>query len=382
MTPTFTGGSRRKTDRSAYWMVAVCLGAVIATASSASAVVLKVGDTLAAGLDTLSYVDPQFQTTHVISTGGLIGEPSGLASLGAGEIILASITHDAVLRIDALDGSQQVISVGGLITGPVDVAVESNGQILVTNFDFLSQTGSLLRVDPISGAQSLVSMGGLIDIPSRMAIGATGDVFVANTDGLGSHQILSIDPLTGSATTVSSGGLLSAEISGLAIDTGGDLIVSHSDTLLHIDPANGNQQTISTGGLMTSVSDLTIDVYQDLMVSDIIGEALLRVDAVSGTQQTEASGGIHSAAPPTAIAAVLVPSLKGDVNRDGVADIADMGLIGSNWGASILTGGGPGAAAATVPVPAAAWIAAVLAGAPLRRPDRYKRDSAQRHATR
>lgn len=383
---------------------ALCAGLLLAALSSpASAAVLKVGDTLTAGVDTVSYVDPQFKTTHVVSSHGLIGSPADIVSLPGGEILLTSASNNAVLRIDALDGSQQVVSTGGLLSGPRGLAVEANGQLLVTNVDPGSQLASVLRVDPVSGAQSIVALAGLITDPGEIAINTLGQAFVLNVSNIGQPQILEVNPANGATSVVASGNFLNATLTGLDIDDSGNLIISRSDGVVSVNPVSAIQSLVTSGGFINSLSDLTIDIYDDLIVSDFAGESVLRIDETNGAQQVEASGGIHSTAPPMALAAVLEPSLPGDVDRDGVVNVVDLalagnqwgtpgtagsapsadlthdgvvgvtdlGIIAANWGATLWGTGGPAVAAdLVVPAPAAAWIAVFGIGALLRRPRR------------
>lgn len=67
---------------------------------------------------------------------------------------------DRILRIDIVTGGQSVISTGGLLQDPNGIAFDNADSLLISDHD----TMSLLLIDPQTGSQSVYWSGGIGDL--------------------------------------------------------------------------------------------------------------------------------------------------------------------------------------------------------------------------
>src|SRR4051812_30166956 len=78
-------------------------------------------------------------------------------TLRAGDIAVSDQLGSTVYRIDRLTGARTVISSGGLLAHPIGLALEANGQIVVGD----SANDIVIRIDPTTSTQTLLSSGGV-----------------------------------------------------------------------------------------------------------------------------------------------------------------------------------------------------------------------------
>jgi sugar lactone lactonase YvrE len=96
---------------------------------------------------------PSGSVWSVISTGGNLQFPEGLALDANGNVLVADANTHSVIRIAPNGGSQTIVSSGNNLAWPRGITVAPNGDIFVT--DILSK--KVLRIDPGTGAQSVLA---------------------------------------------------------------------------------------------------------------------------------------------------------------------------------------------------------------------------------
>lgn len=173
-----------------------------------------------------------------------------------------------------------------LIFTPQASAQLSLGDVLVLDQNAgLDGRGALFNVDPDSGNRTIVSdfgdntQGTLGSIPIDIAIGSNGEILVIDRlAGTSSRGLLfSIDPTNGNRTVVSNfgdanQGPLGFNLSGIAIDSSGNIMV--------IDQDSGTDTNSGSGGRLFRVDGVTGD---RTVISDL-------GDTNQGTTATNPSG--------------------------------------------------------------------------------------------
>jgi hypothetical protein len=81
-------------------------------------------------------------------------------------IIVGNAGANEILRIDPSTGAQTVVSAGGSLSYPSGIAIDAAGNILVANY----HANSIVTVNPATGAQTPVSNGGDLNYPTRLTI--------------------------------------------------------------------------------------------------------------------------------------------------------------------------------------------------------------------
>jgi len=257
--------------------------------------------------------------------------------LNPGDIIVADIGANAVIKVDPTTGAQEIISSGGLFAGALDLVLDSNGDIIVADLDLINGGGSVIKVDPITRIQTVISTGDTFVNPNGVVVAANGDIFVSDFDGFEESQIgriTKVDPTTGAQTIISSGGSLFVT-TGITIDSNGDILVTDLNNIISVDPITGMQTIISSDGLFEDIIDLTIDANGDILVADgVLFEvpgtgSIIKVDPDTGVQEIISTGGIFVSPNGVAVAA------NGDII---VADFETFGGTGKIIKVDPITG--------------------------------------------
>jgi len=86
-----------------------------------------------------------------------------------------------VIHVDSRTGAQKVVSEGGYLVGPVGIAVDASGQIVVGDPYTINPEspdlydGGIIRIDPLTGSQTLIARGhGSFVNPRGLAIVQSG----------------------------------------------------------------------------------------------------------------------------------------------------------------------------------------------------------------
>ena len=120
-------------------------------------------------LQEIRRIDRITKIDTVLSSGGNLSNPAGVAIAPNGDIIVADPGSSAqeIISIDPVSGAQTVISAGGLLTDPFDVATEGDGAILVADGQF-SATASIVRLAAGTFTQSVLTT--MIDNMRRLEV--------------------------------------------------------------------------------------------------------------------------------------------------------------------------------------------------------------------
>src|ERR1041384_2504776 len=120
---------------------------------------------------------PIMQSSLILSfTATLILAANSMAvTLKPGDIVVAD-SQFAVLRIDSVTRKPEVISSGGKLVRPFGVAIDRNGDILVADTGALA----IIRINPATGEQTIVSSGGILGTPYGIAIDRNGYIQIGS----------------------------------------------------------------------------------------------------------------------------------------------------------------------------------------------------------
>jgi streptogramin lyase len=261
--------------------------------SEVQAVSLKPGDIIATHYRTAEVflVDPVSGDLTLISSGGMLIEPSGVVLDSNGNILIADMLK-GIIRIDPIDGTQSLIC---SLDGAFGIAVGKNGYIYTSTYVGTppNSTAAIVRVDPLNGTTTTVSLDESLLIPREIEIDMNGDIVVADQGiaYLDDGKIIRVNSNTGNQTVISSGGMIRT-IRGLAIEESGQILIGENRNpprIIRVDPTNGSQIVISTEGLLISPVGIAVEENGSILVADngtgAPGDgAIIRIDAVTGVQ--------------------------------------------------------------------------------------------------
>ena len=308
-------------------LVAVTLLAVLpgkAAASPATPSGLVPGDIYVTddSANAVFRIDPTTGTQTLVTSGGALGFPLGIAIgpdgnlwVASGNWVPTSTSEAAVVRVDPDTGTQTVVSTDDQFEFPSGIAFAPDGDLYVTDqgsaaTGVTTADGSLFRVDPVSGAQALISHGDLLIDPVDLAFAPDGSLFVVDWGGGTDGAVIQVDVTTGDQTLVSSGGYF-VNPNGLAIASDGSILVAdqivrsstNDGKIIRVDPEDGTQTVAYSSDKLYDPSDLA---FEDgtIVVADF-NKRVVRIDVDSGTQTILSSGGAFK--NPFAIVVVPPP---------------------------------------------------------------------------
>jgi DNA-binding beta-propeller fold protein YncE len=164
-------------------------------------------------------VDPTTGAQSLVSKGGALVDPAGVAVAPDGALIVLENVgaggDPAVIRVDPRSGAQSTLATGGALCNPFGIAFEPSGNLVVADYGTLAlsgrpivecpdrPTGALIRIEPAGGRQSIVSAGGLFRSPFGLAVKPDGGILVANEGVTATAAIVAVDPSTGQQRAVS-----------------------------------------------------------------------------------------------------------------------------------------------------------------------------------
>lgn len=243
--------------------VARLFGVVLALSTSlARAATLSPGDIVVSGTGVVSAgllrVDSVTGAQTLISAGAF----GDFSLLGTSTIY--ALSGGAVVEVDTATGSQRVVSSGGSLVAPSGIAVDGSGRVFVSDYGAIGGGGAIFEIDPTTGDQTVLTSGGfmlenrgfsdtdleiapggdrliLLD-PGEAWSGDGGDIWSVDSSS-GVQTLLYDEPLT-------SGGALTYGTTGLGIAPNGDIYVSNgkdfSTAVLKIDAITGETTVVGT----------------------------------------------------------------------------------------------------------------------------------------
>jgi DNA-binding beta-propeller fold protein YncE len=186
----------------------------------------------------------QFRTLVTVALALLGLAPAADASVAVNDFLVTDYGNasGSLSRVDAITHTVSILSSGGLIVRPFGVAIGPQGQIYLSDSGS-SGPGAVLRIDPATGSQSIITSGGQLVDPFGIAVGPDGTIFVTDlaSGGAGVGAVFAINPSTGSQSLVSAGGFPH----GIAVDLSGNLLVARFGRL---------DRMTSTGAVLWSSS--------------------------------------------------------------------------------------------------------------------------------
>jgi hypothetical protein len=214
-------------------------------------------------------LDPRTGAIRIVTSGGLLGVPAGMAAEQSGAVVVAN--GQALLRIDPRTGAQRIIASGGFLKSPIGVTVTADGLIYVVD--------ALRRVNCVesdTGAQTLISTGGFFNRPQAIAV-SREDIYVADVAGrtatVGVGRIIGVNARTGLQRVVAEGNYLVGPMA-IGIEASGTLLVCDphalraqpggppESSIVRIDPQTGVQSLAATGTLIINNHSLAVTHQQ------------------------------------------------------------------------------------------------------------------------
>jgi hypothetical protein len=308
-------------------VIAAALAAGLCAGEVRAGVVLNPGDLVVSDQESqgglvydgaLVRVNPTTGAQTMISSGGLLNDPVGVAVDGAGRILVADFNSGgggALIRVDPLTGAQSLATAAPLSGQPRGVAIAPSGMIYVS-----CDNGKIVAVNPVSGAQTTVSAGPPLLVPEQMAFDGSGKLVVADAqaggptpDGPGG-AVIGVDVTSGTESLLNTNPLHLAI--GVAVEPSGAVLVSDFPgppsslpaRVSRLDRASGTLTPLSTGGALVRPGQMTIDEDGRLLVVDQAAYGsggVIAIDRLTGAQSAVSSGGFFS--HPSGVAVVVAP---------------------------------------------------------------------------
>lgn len=284
--------------------------------------------------------------------GTLFQRPFDLAVEPGGHLVVADLGEECIastpkpcasdgkiIRVDPLSGRQSLLSGGGLLVDPAGIAVAPGGLLYVAENKDSDGEGRVVRIDPPSGAQTLVTEDNRLDLPFGIVVERDGNLLVSNRvtpaascAAGGPGALVRVNPATGAQTAVAAN-LLNHPL-GLTLDAGGvpafanecgpNGLVALPNRLI---TPNGPADVLETP------ERIAVDPAGNFLVSDFAAAdgdgGIVGVNAATGSQRLLAHGELFN--HPMGIAAVVnrPPAAVLRLSRATVAAGAPVGLDGS-----------------------------------------------------
>jgi hypothetical protein len=206
----------------------------------------------------------------VVSSLGFSGPPAGLVRvdpvthgyelIAAGDFAdfsphgtgtIYAVQGNAVVAVDVASGSQHVVSSGGMLVAPSGIAVHDGGRLFVSDYEALGGDGAIFEIDPSSGTQSVLTSGGFLasDGFTDLEMLPGGDLILLDRhpdEPAFQADVWRIDWNTGAGTLLyeDADDLFTAGTTGLGVAPTGDIYVSNGFSMnthvLKVDPITGN----------------------------------------------------------------------------------------------------------------------------------------------
>jgi uncharacterized protein (TIGR03437 family) len=124
---------------------------------------------------------------------------------------------------------------------------------------YISQPGAILRLDPATRTTTTISIPGRMDNPLGLAVSPVGELWIADGATKKIYALSTAGAIRIVAGTEANGdggpavGAIFDQITGLAVDPGGDIYVSDFSRIRRIDAITGMISTIAGGGLQPGI---------------------------------------------------------------------------------------------------------------------------------
>lgn len=218
-------------------------------------------------------------------------------ALSPGDLIVSDydpVTNTgSIIKVDPATGAQTLLSTLGLLNRPASITIDNDGAILVANLNGPrgNTVASILRIDPVTGAQTLLAHHGLLQNPTGIVLGSEGSLFVTENPATGSSSIVRVDPGNGQMSLLSYAGLLVNPAK--PIESGLSFYLPDSQSILAIDPLTGGMSPVYLGGLLQSPRlAASADLDSNLFVAD---QGLFSIlDPLAGQLHVRSIGGLIS----------------------------------------------------------------------------------------
>ena len=211
--------------------------------------------------------------------------PDGAAVDGAGDVFIADVNNNRVLKITP-SGAQTTIGSG--LSNPDGVAVNGAGDVFIADFG----NGRVVEVTP-GGVQTTVVAS--VPTPTGVALDAAGDVFIASE---GPQEVLETPAgctSSCSATVVwgGAGGTTVLLPLGVAVDKAGNVFFpvtgTSSGVIKQAPPYNSGVWSFIGSGL-NGPTGVGVDAAGDLFIADTGNNRIVEVSNNDTVQTTVASG--------------------------------------------------------------------------------------------
>lgn len=302
---------------------------------------LEDGDLLVSdgGARQIVLVDPA-GAQGVVSTGGLIADPRGLAFDPSGSILVLDGVN-GLIRVDPISDVQVVVSAhtnfSSAPLGAWGIALEPGGSVLVAD-----GLNGLVRVNPTNGIPTTLAVSNHLVLPVSVALSLDGAVYVGDAAGMmkQSSRIVRIDRQSGTQMLVSSANHLLLP-TGIAFDASGDLLVTEAptafdggpDMVLRINATNGNQTVLTASNLLSAPIGIARAPARTFYAVNMASANLIEIDPDTGTQTLFSSG--TPLVRPTAITVVQVQAasslIVGIQSVSGRIEVQSRGLAGRSY---------------------------------------------------
>lgn len=241
-------------------------------------------------------VDPLSGQQTVISSGGFLVRPFGIAQNAPNSVVVADSetfgSPGGLVQIDFTTGAQSRAE-SPQFAEPEGIVKTAGGFYYVTD----PSTATIFRVDATTGQSSPFSSGGSLKEPYGIIQDRDGKLIVADVvGGTGAGALIQIDPLTAEQTVISDGGVLVDPV-GVAQDADGNYIVADFDNsggsgkIVKIDRSTHSQAVITSGGNLVDPFGVAVEADGRIIVADPGASALIRINPVTGAQTILSSGG-------------------------------------------------------------------------------------------
>jgi streptogramin lyase len=306
--------------RSVCLLVAVAAALLLPAASAQAGLPVYVVES--AG-PTVSAIDSGTGARSVITTGGLLAVPTGIAIEADGSLVVSDAGAAAVVRIDPDTGGQTTVSSSADLNAPSGIAVQPDGRLLVTDqntggiLGLLFTAGALTRVDQSTGATTTLTSDDRFGEPTSVAVAADGDMLVADPEGpAAAGSVIRVNGTSFLQTNGAQGGSF-VDPWGVAIERSGTWLLADprgtSSGAVHRTASAGTPEVLASGGELVDPRGIAIERSGNALVADPGADKLVRVAGTDGTQTVVAS----ALADPVAVAVPV------DEDDDGVADLHD-----------------------------------------------------------